>query len=323
MNIFIKISIFGVLIFILLGIAYYFYALTPASAIAESYSFKVSKSEGLREIALALRKADLIRSATTFKLYTFLTGSAHRLKPGNYSLSASLSTPEIAHLLVAGTPKDIEVVIFEGEALKDIDKKLSDLNILKPNDLLNFNIGSLKFEYDFLAEADSLEGFLFPDTYRFSFEADPRNVLRKLLDNFKQKVESIPYEDLIMASLIEKEVPFEEDRYLVSGILNKRLSTDQPLQVDATICYAKLQSSVGCYPLKRVDFEIDSPYSTYKTIGLPPTPIANPGLSAIKASQNPKNSKYLYYLSDPKTKKTIFSRTLDEHNRNRWKYLNI
>jgi len=318
-----KFSILGISIILLLSIAYYFYGLMPVSAIAESYSFKISRGEGLREIALSLRKAELIRSTAAFKIYSFLSGTAHRLKPGSYSLSASLSAPEIAKLLVAGTPKDIEVVIFEGETLKDIDKKLSDLNILKQNNLLNFDIGSLKIEYDFLANAQNLEGFLFPDTYRFAFESDPRDILRKILDDFKLKAGTVSYHDLIIASIIEKEVPFEEDRYLISGILAKRLSTGLPLQVDATICYAKLQSTIGCHPFNKSDFEINSPYNTYKKVGLPPTPIANPGISAIKAAQNPKTSKYWYYLSDPKTKGTIFSKTLDEHNRNRVKYLNI
>jgi len=323
MNIFVKSLVFGILIFLLLGIAYYFYALTPVSAVATPQSFKVLKGDGLREIALSLRKASLIRSSTSFKIYSFSRGFAHRLKPGNYSLSASLSAPEIADLLVAGTPKDIRVVIFEGETLKDIDKKLAELNILKENELLGFDISPLKQNYDFLAEARTLEGFLFPDTYRFSFDSSPRDVLEKILDNFKQKAASISYRDLILASLIENEVPFEEDRHVVSGILNKRLSTGLPLQVDATICYAKLQSLDGCLPFKKGDFDIDSPYNTYKKLGLPPAPIGNPGLSAINAARNPKSSKYLYYLSDPKTKKTIFSTTLDEHNRNRVKYLNI
>lgn len=322
MNTFVKFPIIGVLIVILLGIAYYFYGLMPVSSVVEMVPFNISKGESFRDIALSLRKANLIKSATAFKIYNFLKGSAHQLKPGKYSLSPSLGVPKIVELLVTGLPKGFQVVIFEGETLKDIDKKLSDLNILKPNDLLNFDYYSLKDNYEFLAEADSLEGFLFPDTYQFSFESNPEDVIKKFLDNFRQKVNLISYNDLIIASMIEKEVPFEEDRYLISGILHKRLSTGMPLQVDATICYAQLQSFNGCYPLKKSDFDIDSPYNTYKNLGLPPTPISNPGLSAIKAALNPKYSQYLYYLSDPKTKATIFSKTLDEHNRNRVKYLN-
>jgi UPF0755 protein len=322
MSIFIKSSIFGILIIFLLGIAYYFYGLTAASLVVEPIFFNISKGESFRDIALSLRKADLIKSTAVFKIYNFLRGSAHQLKPGKYSLSPSLSVPEIVDLLVAGIPKGVRVIIFEGETIKDIDKKLSDLNILKPNEFLNFDYHSLKNNYEFLSGINSLEGFLFPDTYQFSLESNPDDILKKFLDNFKEKVGLIYYNDLIIASMIEKEVPFEEDRYLVSGILHKRLSTGMLLQVDATICYAKLQSFTGCYPVKKIDLEINSIYNTYKKLGLPPTPISNPGLLAIKAALNPKNSKNWYYLSDPKTKTTIFAKTLDEHNRNRVKYLN-
>jgi UPF0755 protein len=131
--------------------------------------------------------------------------------------------------------------------------------------------------------------------------------------------------DLILASILEKEVPSSTDQKLIAGILLKRLAAGMPLDVDATVCYAKLlenpSPAASCYPLTALDFKIDSPYNTYLYRGLPPGPIGNPGVSAIVAAIDPVSSPYWYYLSDPKTGKTIFAKTLDEQTQNRVKYL--
>ncbi|MGB9608998.1 MAG: endolytic transglycosylase MltG, partial [Minisyncoccia bacterium] len=133
-----------------------------------------------------------------------------------------------------------------------------------------------------------------------------------------------PTSTLILASMLEKEAPFFEDQKIIAGILLKRLKLNMPLQVDATICYIKIlknKGSISCLPLNPLDFKINSPYNTYTNKGLPSAPISNPSVQAVLAALNPVESKYLYYLSDPKTKKTIFSQTLKEHNQNILKYL--
>ena len=149
-----------------------------------------------------------------------------------------------------------------------------------------------------------------------------------MLDNFDKKVTSdirreierqkkTLFEIITMASLIEKEVRTEEDRSVVSGILWKRLSIGMALQVDATIVYITGKNTTR---ISSEETKINSPYNTYRRPGLPPGPIANPGLSAIHAAIYPKESPYLYYLSTPDGN-TIFSRTLEEHNKAKSRYL--
>ncbi|OGY62790.1 MAG: hypothetical protein A2745_00760 [Candidatus Harrisonbacteria bacterium RIFCSPHIGHO2_01_FULL_44_13] len=299
-------------------ISFFLYFLQSPSGVEQSKEFRVVKGEGLAEIAAGLEADYLIRSPAAFKIYAFVSGSARHLKPGDYFLSPSWSVPKIVKKLVAGIPEDVIITVIEGETVADINVKLGILGILREEEEL----------------AQKLEGYLFPDTYRFFLDSSLEEIEKKFSENFNKKALStletktsyqLPvtdYQILIMASLIEKEIPFSDDRFLVSGILWKRLKSGMALQVDASICYAKLRTSSGCR-LSKSDFDIDSVYNTYKYAGLPPTPIGNPGLDAIYAALHPRPSEYWYYLSDPKTKKTIFSETLDEHNDNRAKYLGI
>lgn len=292
-------------------LAYFLYLVSPVSEDLTSYRFQISEGEGFREIARHLRQEGIIKSEFGFKIYALLSGRAHRLKPGEYFLSPSRGARQIVKSLAAGPAEDKAVTIIEGETVVDINAKLHNLGILPPAANL----------------APDREGFLFPDTYRFFPSSSPQEVLGKFAENFSKKAQPFlltnGYQILIMASLIEKEIPLPEDRFLVSGILWKRFRANMPLQVDATVCYAKLKSSIGCYPLSRQDFSLDSPYNTYKYSGLPPSPIGNPGLDAILAARHPKDSSFWYYLSDPKTKKTIFAQSLEEHNENRARYLGL
>jgi UPF0755 protein len=321
------------LVFISLFFLYFFYLLGPVSVSGPSRQFVVEKGEGLRQISESLVQGRFIRSATAFKLYSLFTGSAHRLKPGTYELQGSSGTPQIVHILSEGLPQDISVLVVEGATLREIDKLLADLKITSPGDLERFSWTTLREDYPFLQTARDLEGFLFPDTYRFFASSTPETVVRKLLDRFEQQAwpffeqweqnsggEDF-YNRLIAASLIEKEVPFTKDRFIVAGIFEKRLTIGMPLQVDSSIVYAKCKGVFkGCPTLTEKDFRLNSPYNTYTRRGLPPTPISSPSVTAIRAALEPESSNFLYYLSDPATKNTIFSKTLEEHAQNRAKY---
>ncbi len=220
-----------------------------------------------------------------------------------------LGTPFIPQLLF--DRRTVEVTIPEGMTLGEINALLKEKKVIRDEEL-----------------DQGLEGYLFPDTYEFFAPSSLEEVRAKFEMNFEAKVKPvIPPEitetelkqAIIVASLIEKEVSDPADRKLISGIIWKRLRSDVPLQVDWSICYSKDRDP--CLPISEADKQIDSPYNTYLYRGLPPGPIANPGLDAILASLNPVRSPYWYYLSDPKTDKTIFSKTLDEHNQNIIKYL--
>ena len=303
------IKIYFILITASFILGYFLYLLTPlTSASKREVALKINQGQSVEEIAQSLKETGLIRSELAFKVYGFISGALRRLKPGDYNLKLSLSTPDIITFLVAGSKNDIQATIIEGESLGEIDKKFSELGILSVQDIQNYKFASLRVAYSFLEKVKSLEGFLFPDTYRFFANSSPEEVLRKILDNFQKKAQPLledsriggddltEYEIIILASLIEKEVPLHNDRLIVSGILRKRLGINMALQVDAAP-------------------------ETYKRYGLPTTPIANPGLNALYAATHPKTSEYWYYLSDPKTQKTIFSRTFEEHDENRSRYL--
>lgn len=282
----------------------------------------VERGESVKDIARTLYDAHLIRSKAWFEFYAFISGRAHRLKPGDYLLRPGQSTSQIISALVAGPTNEVEVTIPEGYTLWDIDAELGSAGVLATGTLVKLD----------KKMPGVLEGYLFPDTYRFYLNASATEVVAKMTENFNVKarplLDAVSRGDkkkfqyfLVVASLLEKEVPDGEDRRIVAGIIEKRLAARMPLQIDATICYIKEKRSQTCESVRALDLKIDSPYNTYLHTGLPPAPISNPGLDAIKASMSPKESPYWYYLSDPKTKKTIFSKTLEEHGENRAKYL--
>lgn len=238
------------------------------------------------------------------------------------------------------SPKpEVLITIPEGFNLREIERRLTEAGVASVRNLSALTIGNFKISsgmnsYDFFEDAPddaSLEGFLFPDTYRFWPDSSLETVVKKFLDNFGKKL--VPdwraeierqnksvYEVIVMASLIENEVKSDDDRAIVSGILWKRLGIGMKLDVDFTICYIKALRGKECLPITAEDKKINSPYNTYLYAGLPPGPISNPGISAIRAAIFPQENPFWYYLSTPDGK-TIFSRTLDEHNTARRKYL--
>ncbi len=300
----------------------------------------VPQGFGSRMIAALLKEQGIIGSKWAFVFYVSIRGEASSLKPGSYKFFDTAAIPDIARDLVAGSARERSIVIPEGWNIRDIatyvakqgmGEEQSDFTFLRnpPADFVR------KFPYlSELPKDAGLEGYLFPDTYRIFQDAKIQDITAKMLDNFGAKLmpdmrqeiarqKKSVHEILTMASLIEKEVASDSDRAIVSGILWKRRDAGIPLQVDASIVYIKSQKSAGKEiggTVSLEDLKINSPYNTYRYRGLPPSPIANPGMSAIRAALYPRQSPYLYYLSTPDGR-TIFSRTLDEHNAAKAKYL--
>jgi UPF0755 protein len=324
----------AIAIVLFIGLIALVIALQPMDRLAKDaeVEFTIAKGDGLKEVVDELDKEELIKSTEAFKLYALLSGKAHLFKPGHYKLNPSWNSVQIAKVLIDGPP-EIAVVIFEGETVKDIDFRLSSAGIIEAGELDNYKWQKLAIKYPLLREAKSLEGFIFPDTYRFAPFSDIDIVVREFLNNFEKQ--AIPlfkdefaanYQSLIIASLVEKEAPFFEDRKIITGIIYRRMTLGMKLQLDATTVYEKCGERFATCPsrtrrLSRRDLASKGVYNTYLNKGLPPTPIANPGLSAIKAALNPVKTRYIFYISHPRTRKTIFAATLDEHNRNRVKYL--
>ncbi len=323
-------GILGAVLLVIVSAAYVFYGLQPVAANGAQAPFKIMKGEGFREIGARLSQNSLIKSIAVFKFYALLTGRAQRFQPGAYELSPMMSVPQMVNVLTAGGRGDILVTIPEGSTAKGVDALIAAAGVRMEGTLATLTPSSFASDYPFLSNVSSFEGFLFPDSYYFPLDTSPNDAARRMLDNFMKKAwpmlaeESGWYDKLILASFLEREVSEFADRQLVAGILLKRARLGMPLQVDATLSYAKCDGQFrdcASVQVARTDTRLASPYNTYQRLGWTPTPIANPGEAAIRAALSPTASPYLYYLSAREDGKTYFSRTLEEHNIKRAEYL--
>ncbi|MFZ3057622.1 MAG: endolytic transglycosylase MltG [Minisyncoccales bacterium] len=310
----------------------------PSNKEIDAKLFTIEKGQTVKEIASNLKEEKLIKSSNVFIIYAAITGKYSKMQAGEYLLSSQMSTSRIISIFTHGETAKESLTIIEGWDLRDIAKYLKDKNISEEEDFYAI-VGNPTGEnelvsvenYDFLTDKPtniSLEGYLFPDTYYIDKSDDLNSIVNKMLINFDDKITSdlkkeiknqnkTLFEIITMASMIEKEVKTMEDKKIVSGILWKRMNSGMRLQVDATVLYAQNKEGLKVYTK---DTQIDSPYNTYKNDGLPLGPISNPGIDSIIAAVYPTKTAYYYYLSAPDGK-TIFSKTLEEHNNNRIKYL--
>lgn len=306
---------------------------TPHVSYEGTKKIEIAPGLGSRTIGALLKREGVIRSKWAFVTYVSLRNEASDLKPGIYTFSDHAAIGDIARELIEGLSEQT-ITIPEGWSMKDIGIYLEQTGITARKDFEDAAspkaMPTLYGQFSFLREIPAhrnLEGYLFPDTYRLYIGTPAEQVVARMLRNFDLKFSSDLHREALrqhrtifdivtMASLIEKEVAEDKDRALVSGILWKRLALGIPLQVDATILFLTGHKKKVLYE----DTTIDSPYNTYKYKGLPKGPITNPGLSAIRAALYPQKSSYLYYLSTPENR-IIFSRTLEDHNIAKAKYI--
>lgn len=297
--------------------------------------FAIGSGESAHQVSQRLKQERIIKSSFWFEVYLWLTDRRSQIKAGKYYLGPSQNIPEIVSLLTTMPPAkpEITITIPEGWRTLEIIDKLVEANITERTDLEAEIKNPTKYQsgFNFLKDVppgNDLSGFLFPDTYRFYQDSQPEIIVRKMLNNFDKKLTEQMRQDIAsqgktifeimtLASIIEKEVVSDEDRAIVSGIFWQRLADNYPLESCATIAFA---TRIDKWRYSDLNLEVASPYNTYKNIGLPPGPICNPGLSAIKAAIYPQASDYYYFLSTPEGE-TIFSRTLEEHNANKAKHL--
>jgi len=315
---------------------------SPANKETEAKIFIIEKGQSVKEIASNLKKENLIKYPSAFFFYTAFSGNYSKIQAGEYLLSSQMNIYGIVNLFSKGETAKENLTIIEGWDLRDINKYLTDKGITTKDELYsltgtpikeesNQNIKNLTEKFDFLKDKPknmSLEGYLFPDTYYFDKNDTLETIVDKILSNFDEKLtdelkneikkqKKTIFEVVTMASMIEKEVKTLEDKKIVSGILWKRMSSGMRLQVDATILYAENKEGLKIYTK---DTQINSPYNTYRVDGLPLGPISSPGMDSIIAAIYPTKTSFYYYLSTPEGK-TIFSKTLEEHNYNKNKYL--
>jgi len=280
--------------------------------------FVVKRGEGVKSVASRLAAEGLIRSPTGFFLLVKSMGIARDLQAGDFRLNSSMDASNVARELTHGT-LDVWVTTLEGWRVEEIAAKLTkELDIP---------------ESEFVKVAR--EGYMFPDTYLVPRDATVGAVAALFTTTFDKKVDEAMRADakktgltfpevMTLASIVEREGRTNEDRPVIAGILLKRLKADWPLQTDATLQYALgYQAGEKTWWKKSLyeeDKKVKSPYNTYTNPGLPPGPIANPGISSIKAVIYPKESDYWYYLHDPQGG-VHYAKTLEEHNANIAKYL--
>jgi len=294
--------------------------------------YTVQKGMGYQEISAGLTGRGIITNPWFFDVYVILSGQHGRLQAGTYEFSASMPLYQIVGKLVSGDVVKNTITVIEGWTTKDIAAYLNSKEGWSSTDFLALTKKDYRGQFDFLKDkpvSQNLEGYLFPDTYQLSLKPNLQEAVDDMLNNFGQKLtpdlrkeitaqhKSI-FQIVTMASIIEKEVQSPEDKKIVSGILWKRIANNMPLQVDSTVNFITGKSD-GILSLK--ESQANSPYNTYKFIGLPQGPICNPGMDSILAAIYPTKTDYWYYLSADHTGKTIFSKTLDEQNIAIAKYL--
>jgi len=275
--------------------------------------FVVKNGQGVREIANNLKTQGLIRDPVVFFLITKKDGLDKKIQAGDFRLNPSMNAYEVAVSLTHGT-LDIWVTVPEGYRAEEIA------------DILEEKIPN--YDKSWRGILNQNEGYLFPDTYLIPRDADIDTIISIFKSNFQTKYDSIKSlksnsltkaQIIILASLVEREARFEDDRPLVASVIYNRLSIGMKLDIDATLQYAlgfqEDEKRWWKKGLTSEDKKINSPYNTYTNPGLPPAPISNPGLSAIKAALNPAQTDYLYYITD-KSGKNRYATNLEGHNSN-------
>lgn len=276
----------------------------------------ISQGSGVRFVAEQLEKEGLIRNQLAFLITVKTMGLEDAIQAGTFYLSPDMDATTIAKTLTVGK-SDVRITIPEGKRAEEI----AEIIVAK---FPSLDVEALK------AALLQHEGYLFPDTYDFTTDVTIEEIVTVLTTNFDRKYATInssnklsTKEYVIIASLIEREAKHAEDRPRVSSVLHNRLDIGMKLDIDATVQYALgynfYERTWWKRNLTQDDLQIDSPYNTYINPGLPPGPIANPGLASLEAAMYPSETNYLFYISD-KQGINRYARTLEEHNENIRRY---
>lgn len=286
------------------------------SANTANKTFIVTKGEGTRTIVENLRRSGLIRDPVVFFLLLKKTGIDGRIQAGQFVLNSSMPADEILEKLQVGK-FDISVTIPEGKRAEEI----ADI----------FKDKMPRYDESWREKLNQNEGYLFPDTYLFPWNAGIEQVIAIMKNNFDKKYTEVTNNTtlsqkdvVILASLIEREARHSQDRMLVSSVIHNRLNLGMKLDIDATVQYVlgfdAAERAWWKKELTSDDLKIDSPYNTYLNPGLPPGPISNPGLASLAGAANPAQTDFLYYVSD-KQGNNHYARTIEEHSSNIKKYI--
>ncbi|MGI9018310.1 MAG: endolytic transglycosylase MltG, partial [Euzebya sp.] len=287
----------------------------------------IPEGTGARDVARLLESSGVIRSAGAFTAAATIDGRAGQIKAGTYDLDPQASTEELLDQLVAGPPgpDTFTVTIPEGLTVEQTLTRIADADG-SPFTLeqLREGLGLVALPEwvparpDLPEGAEAFEGILFPDTYEFTVEQTADTVLTRLIMRTDEVVKGVGgstrndldlYDTLVLASLIEREARVAEERPIISSVIHNRITDGMALQIDATVIYG-IEVATGERPdgLVNADYEFDTPWSTYRNVGLPPTPISGVGRASLEAAANPADTAfYFYVVEDPDTGRHRFS----------------
>ena len=312
------------------------YVLLPAGPQKETF-VEIAPGSSSRQIAEQLEQAGVIRSRYGFDLIRLWKRGT--LKAGEYRFDHAVSPTEVYARIAKGDVFTMPVTIPEGSTRFDIAARMEQAGFVKKEEFLAATIKETGLISDLDPHAKSLEGYLFPDTYRFQRKATAFQIVSAMVRRFRAEAASIGltpglahgtgtppahrnvHDIVTLASLVERETAVDAERPQVASVLTNRLTKNMPLMTDPAVIYGlevegKWRGSI--YASDLADPQHDTPYNTYRHAGLPPGPIANPGLPALRAALSPAPTDYLYFVAagaDPQGK-SRFAATLEEHNKN-------
>lgn len=320
---------------------WYRWQLRPQDALRDAVvNIDIPRGASVREIGALLRENGMLRSSLALGIRAQSLRLQHRLQAGHFALSPSMDVDKILDVLTGGKPVQLKVTIPEGFTVGDIDAMMVHRGLTETGaviacarkcDFSQFLFLPRKLSGLALSEAPGgrVEGYLYPDTYFVAgIDFDAKAFLERLLSTFEERVieeysgevassKRSWHKIVTMASLIEEETRTDRERPIVAGILWKRFDAGRGLDVDATLRYVLGKPTAA---LTKEDLQFNSPYNTRRNRGLPPGPIANPGIASIRAALRPQESPYWYYLHDANGK-IRYAVTNDEHNENKARYL--
>jgi len=296
--------------------------LTPAAGLLNGPRVvEIPTHRGVREVALLLDEAGVIRSPLGFILLTVARGSVRSLKAGEYQVPRGANTLIVLALIEGGQVLQHSVIFREGSTVAELARLLEAERLAKAEDILRVARDGL-FLRTLDLRGDSVEGYLFPDTYQFVKGMLAEEILARMVARMRDRISpdiieaararEIDFHRLLtLASIIEKEAVERGEMPLISAVFWNRLKLDMPLQADPTVQYALGKDRQR---LTRDDLQADSPFNTYRRSGLPPGPIASPSLPAIHAAVHPAPVSYLYFVATGDERRHKFSSTLADHN---------
>ena len=302
------------------------YAKQPAGENADEKVVAIKPGEGFKSISQRLFDAGIIQSPSKFSFLARIKGYDKRVKAGEYLFSARLTPAKILEMMVSGKVILYKVTVPEGYTMRQIAAVVAEAGLAKAEDFLKAAGDSVRVKTSGI-EADTFEGYLFPDTYYFPKNIGPGKIVDTMVRRFhsvflsewKKRVDELGFsvhEIVTLASIIEKETGLPAERPLISSVFHNRLKKRMRLESDPTVIYG-LDGFNG--NITRKDLTAERPYNTYRIMGLPPGPIANPGARSLEAALNPAETDYLYFVSKNDNSHQ-FSTNVVDHNRAVRKY---